>query len=226
MAQGNKIDFERIKEIDKFVRLSVYGYIRQCQKLLPSEINPYFNISQLIIFIILLYCDQPEIIETVDTTLYDIDDSHTTITKKESSGGGSIFGKTTICSDKGGIYKWKFKIITTGINMRFGISSSYGMERLFTRNKNSSNYAARYAGRKESKGSLFNDYDFYIKRYDIVQMELNLDTRQLIYYINDRSLGPAYEDIDIGEDIKYKLAIHIYSKDATIKLIDFRRIYK
>ena len=42
-------EFDRIKAMDKSVKLSVYGYIRKYQALFPSD-NPYYNLSQLITF--------------------------------------------------------------------------------------------------------------------------------------------------------------------------------
>ena len=47
-------NFERIKAMDKSVQLSVYGYTRKAQAMFPSD-NPYYNLSQLVTALILLY---------------------------------------------------------------------------------------------------------------------------------------------------------------------------
>ena len=55
-------EFERIKVIDKTIKLSVHGYVRQSQALFPSD-NTYYNLPQLVIFWISLYFEEPELFE-------------------------------------------------------------------------------------------------------------------------------------------------------------------
>eukprot|EP01084_Bolivina_argentea_P267509 454096_1 len=60
LSMKTQFDFEKIKSINKSLQYSVYGYIRQCQSLFPSE-NSYYNIPQLIDFTILLYCNNYDV---------------------------------------------------------------------------------------------------------------------------------------------------------------------
>eukprot|EP01084_Bolivina_argentea_P237098 398571_1 len=47
-----EIDFEKVKSIRQSVKLLTHGYIRECRILLP--INSYYNIPELVHFMILL----------------------------------------------------------------------------------------------------------------------------------------------------------------------------
>ena len=57
MAQS--FNFEEIKSITVSVQYSVYGYIRECRRLLPEDIA-YYNIPNLIQFTILFFVYDPE----------------------------------------------------------------------------------------------------------------------------------------------------------------------
>ena len=52
-------------------------------------------------------------------------------------------------------------------------------------------------------------------------MELNLIDKELSFCINDKNIGPAYTDIDIGDDIKYKMVIDMLYALTKIQLIEF-----
>ena len=70
-----------------------------------------------------------------------------------------------------------------------------------------------------------NSYPNYAKSYgakgSILTMELNLNSKELIFYIDNICYGPAVKNIKTGDNIQYKLAITLYREDLTIKIIKF-----
>ena len=57
---------------------------------------------------------------------------------------------------------------------------------------------------------------------DIVSMELDFDLKQLIYSKNGNNLGIAYDNIDIEENKKYKMAVRMSDTGNEIELMDFK----
>ena len=97
-------DFERIKSIDKSIKLSVHGYFRQSKALFPSD-NPYYNLPQLVIFWILLYFEEPELFEINRSKVYQYDTCR-------DDDGFRIYG-TRICARKDNINEYKWTVRTT-----------------------------------------------------------------------------------------------------------------
>ena len=104
--------FERVKSMDDKVKCTVYGYIAQCRLFFPSD-NPYYTISELIIFMILLYYDADELFEINDKKIFNY-------IKKLYGDEYHIYGKQRIDRNKVSMYKW---IIETSESFegRYGI---------------------------------------------------------------------------------------------------------
>ena len=94
-------DFERIKSMDESTKLSVYGYIRRSQKLFPSN-NPYYNLSQLITCLILLYFDEPECFEINNDQIFEYNGS-------EYGDFFHIYGKKKLERKYINTFKWKIQ---------------------------------------------------------------------------------------------------------------------
>ena len=41
----------------------------------------------------------------------------------------------------------------------------------------------------------------------VIFNDIRFKTKELIFHINDKNCGIAYDNIDVGQDIKYKMAI-------------------
>ena len=105
-------DFERTKAIDKLTKSSVYGYIRKCQKLFPSK-DPYYNLSQLIVVLILLYFDAPD--------CFEINNSDTFEYSKSKHGlFFHVFGTMKVSRDTHRTYQWKVQI-SDEFRSRYGL---------------------------------------------------------------------------------------------------------
>ena len=219
--------FEKIKDVDQRTNDVVNGYLRNQQSLLPYTDNPYYLIPSLVIHLILSFYFDPEYFESDSNGYYKVSDDGKTVQKAGGSYNCSVYGHAVIPSHLGGIYEWTFKIIVEGISISIGITADIHktFKKGFWRNTNHSNYAAVYSGHKASKNEF--KYGYPIERIrdgDIVKMHLDLNKKQLIFWINDKDLGPAWKNIDVGEDIQYKMAIVATSGKIKLELMDFKRI--
>eukprot|EP00483_Globobulimina_turgida_P005031 UN05041 len=97
----NVFNFDSLKSIHQSVQYSVYGYVRGCQLLFPSN-NSYYNIPELISCIILFYYDHPECFEINNSTIFNY------ISAKHFY-CFHIFGTRRIERKYINQYKWKIK---------------------------------------------------------------------------------------------------------------------
>ena len=111
---GFNVQFERIKSLDEKTKFAVYGFIRISQSLLPSD-DPYFNISELIIFIIVAYYAENEVFEINNQRYFEY------ITK-EHRNVFHIYGKIRVerNSKHNSIFKWVIKT-SESFEGRYGI---------------------------------------------------------------------------------------------------------
>ena len=103
-----------VKYIDQRVKTIVNGYIRKCQQILPKN-NPYFTISLLIIFKVILYYDELEHFDKshCGPSMKISDDKNRTISMK----GGflqTVFGKKQVYPQSNTIIKYQFKMNNLG----------------------------------------------------------------------------------------------------------------
>ena len=69
MEVEKKLNFERIKGMSKSLRFTAKGYVRECESLFPAD-NPYYNIPELITFLILLYMEEFDCFDVNDKQIY------------------------------------------------------------------------------------------------------------------------------------------------------------
>ena len=200
----------------------VNGYIRKKQLLLPFLENNYYIIPSLVIHLILLYYFDGEYFAT-NPVVYEISNDRKIIKKTMSKWGPSIYGNISIPSTGKGVYFWIFKILHPCTSTTFGITSDINNDEQFWSVASNSNYGAMYAGHKASKGKMEWGYPKFtnFEVGTLVKMELNLSRKELIFYIDDKCLGPVYTNIDVGEDIKYKMAIDMIHLNGEIQFIEF-----
>ena len=106
--------------------LCVAGYIKNCQRLLPSN-NAYYNIPKLVEYICLCYYAQYEYFEKIGKDII-ISSDNTIITKKEdlrnpnrTSWNNATYGSLWLPSNDNLIIKWVFKCVKHVINDRQSI---------------------------------------------------------------------------------------------------------
>ena len=229
-SMAGMFDQDVLKQIDDTTKDIINGYIRNEQLLLPYEENAYYLIPPLVIHLILLYYFDAEYFnipyEHKETSkAYKVSEDKKTITKTDWS-DISIFGNIVIPSTRSSlIYCWSFKILQLHTNLTFGITSDINdtFKAAFWRNQKSSNYGAMYSGHRVSRAIPEASYPIdHVDNNDIIKMVLDLKEKEIRYWVNDKNLGAAYTDIDVGEDIKYKMVIDMMDAQTKIQLIDYQ----
>eukprot|EP01083_Nonionella_stella_P209723 759935_1 len=124
-------------------------------------------------------------------------------------GANTVYGDITIDATHIGIsrYCWEIKIMKMKNNMCIGIDSNrkYQQSDFSNYHREFSTYDRPPKGKFYSYGSdgaIYScntmdgeNYGYPYKQGDIVRMEVNLNTKTLQYYINDKDQGIAIEEI-------------------------------
>ena len=69
LGMKSKFNFDNVKNIPKSRQNLIYGYIKKCQDLFPSNI-PYYNIPKLIDYIILFYYNSYDVFSINDKNIF------------------------------------------------------------------------------------------------------------------------------------------------------------
>ena len=218
-------DLKTLNDVCQSTRDTVFGYIRECQKLLNED----RIIAPLIYHLCLLFFHIKEYWTAFHGGIFEVNEKMDTFTKFWH-GRGTVYGNICIDSEIECVYKWKFKILENKnwFGVYFGIDSSnkkfldrdyrdwtaenkskhyaYGDQKIFTNHKMS-----RY-GDQTLKGFM---------NVETVQIELNTKDRTIKYIVDDIDQGIAFKNIDIT--LKYHLAISTYRRYLSIKILSFEQ---
>ena len=219
--------FEKVNtdKIDPNTKNLVHGYARNIQKSMDQII------PEAMIFIILSFYYLSEYFKEFEPDLYEHTINNRTIKSiKHDSTNGTVYGAVSVSlSDHIQKCIWKFKIITNRMNYIYiGICSTYQTKGIFyySRGKESNAYCLQLDGYKWTDS----DPDEYtvqpFNEGDIISMELNLDLKHLIYAKNGNGLGIAYNNINLDDNVTYKMAVIMRDKGDEIELTDFECVYK
>eukprot|EP01084_Bolivina_argentea_P130621 230585_1 len=203
--------------------LLITGFIRCIQSLIKYQIIP-----TSIINLCFQFCQKEYF--TVHGANISFDKVTNTITRilKPKCRPCTAYGNIQISNNNIGIFSWTFKVLLkSGNKIYIGIDSS---------NKNN---AKRNLSKKHTfyvfNGSTIYDHCGEKKRLgfaqdywrvnDIIKMEINIKTKRIKYYLNDKKPQTAFYFIDFNNDKIYNLAIHFretrYTYNGSIQLIHF-----
>lgn len=197
----------------------VLGYIREVQQM-ASALSMRI-IDDDIYILCLRFCADQEGFELA-CSVYACDSGRRVLQLQSDDSYGSAFGKVAVHSMDQRVHCWKFKVIDMKMYECFGITEFWDndVERTFFERKSTCNYAVRHYSQKWSNNVCGYGYIFCIEKGSVVKMELDLKKGKLNYYVDDKSLGTAY-NIKRGEDIYYKMAINFLRKGSTVQLMDY-----
>lgn len=91
----------------------------------------------------------------------------------------------------------------------------------YAADKNNNNYCAAAPTLKIHKGKLTKYNGFCIKNECIVTMELDLAKRKLIFYVDDKCVGPAFKSIKCGKNLYYKVAIVCPYSESSVQIMGY-----
>ena len=169
------------------------------------------------------YQDLKEKFEHYNPAIYKLSNNDTRVEKMNHSDCSTVYGSLGIISSSPSIHQWTFKMTIphrscTGIGL--GIDETKHIRK-------DKGYFDYYHGKSKlygiwSDGELVewncDDYmlkrdDFNLRRGDIVMMELDLysNPKTLSYKVNDNEKQIIFNNVSIGEDIKYCMAVCMWS---------------
>ena len=220
---------EMLKRVDDRTKYLVHGYIH----LIENEFKLSMNIPLSIIRICILFFFDREHFEKCGTDLVIEGDDSDTIRKENNASGFANVGYTStwIESNKFNSVKWTIKTVR-GSAYESGIivgvvSKEVDMNRSVQMNKDAcpSYFAITYQNGMDIRVNTQKTKTKYGKTFgrtgSIFIVELDLKNQQLIYHVDGENCGVAADNIAKGDDIRYKLAVSIYWKDATLQIQDF-----
>ena len=184
-------------------KMIVTGYVHDSEKYLPNDI--FYNIPDVIMFIILTYFHDPEKWDPEKCDKGIIINGDTVTNKQRLYKSVSM---TKCVEPDTGIHEWKFKII----HMEYGWQvigiwkSDNEFGKIYT---NGYGYIvnSRAISDPEEHGSRRGQYGAICKDGDIVEMILDTNGTSnftLSYRVNEKHLGIAYNDV---QNTKYKAGI-------------------
>ena len=138
------------------------------------------------------------------------------------------YGSTVIPFISGSIYQWIFKMIQVTECIAIVIDESIYSRKweggFIERDMKSKFYAQCYDGEKlrwdnyDPFKTVYND-SLRFGASDEVVMILDLSSRTLSYKINDGNEYIAFQDVAIGHDVNYCMAVYIGADHDSIKLL-------
>lgn len=211
--------------VDERSLLLVYGFSRDLHHPLYQSLP-----SELLLLCAQLYMQLVSVLDSeyfkLHSNKYSVDSSRIVLTKTgEKWERHSAFGNACVHSMCQRVHCWTFEALHVSTSMSFGITdySDEYVERDFAVVRDTHNYCVQHAGHRRSRGVAECKYQFYISAGTIIRMELNLVSKQLIFHVDDKCLGPVY-DIECGEDIFYKMAVLFLEPKCSVRLIDYTDI--
>ena len=228
-------------------KYTVFGYVRSSQTSLSkaSSYSLFRNIPIAITSLCVLYYEPIEYFDIINTDDIKLSEDKKSIYKYHQrrnyeSGFGyhfgldnTSFGKISIPSTSKSICKWYFKINNIPKKpsfdpFRIGIVSKISsVNKSFLDKAKNEDY--KFYGYQTGSRILENHYGRpqvptygrYARVNDVYCMKLDLQKREIRYSRNNKSFGIAFENIDIGEDIEYKLAVTIGHKDGNLSMMKY-----
>ena len=221
--------FQRLKDVDEETELLISGYNREICRTL-SSCHLFKNIGSRIHSLCLLYHFYTEYFDVVGDDIARSEDKKMIIDRKSDIMKGydnTNYGFTTIHSLDIGVFRWKLKIgDSSSDKITVGISSNNERNENFTAWRdddtyhNYSHYGYNgYLGYKTSTDGV-TKYGRHFKGGVVIDMELDLNQKQLTFYNNGVNQGIAF-NIKTDLNINYRLAVSLGDYKNTVTILDF-----
>ena len=208
--------FTKIKSINQWEKDLVIGYTKEAQKLVKPN-----QIPIAISYLCLVHYYEYDYFVFAANKINEIHINHkkdTVTVIDDDVGSRYVYGIMSISDEIPVIYGWTFKLLNKGKEIdnyfAIGISNEADPEHDY--------YRIFSEGQKDSLDSL-TEYAQQLNNGDVITMEVNVNNGEMRYYVNDKDLGVAFENIDFKKN-KYKMEICVADKGFEIKLIDFTKI--
>ena len=236
-------------------KYTVFGYVRRLESLFRLSSTQLFqNIPATVTYLCISYYEPKEYFDMINNIDIKLSEDKTSIKKCRQRPNQSIlrkygysldntsFGKLMIPSTSQFICKWYLKFNNIPKRLRLfcpfiigvaSVSESSSTDKAFNYKHN--NYHKFYSYetasiaskilKSHNENDYVRDYGTNFKENDIICLKLDLKERQITFSKNDKSFGIAFDNIDIGEDIEYRLAVTIGHLHGDISILKFEERY-
>ena len=218
---------KRLKDVDLETQIVVHGYNRRITHTLAG-CNLFENIPPIINSLCILYYLNPEYFAIAGKGVQLSTDKMTISSTKDTPFGNTSYGLQFISSTEAVKCRWSIKVNETLTRkMTIGISSNDEFDKAYTRWRRIGTYTGyKHYGYNGYVGCItsINGATKYGQEYgknDVVHVELDLLNKEVTFYKNEVSQGVAFNNIAIGESIKYRLAIQMSDENTSLTLIKF-----
>lgn len=232
---------KRLHNIDKGTKLFVTGYIRRKHKSLFKN-NKYALFQNIPIAISSLCTLYYYLSDHFDLEIIDSNSAVSSYVKFSKDfktattipndycdyNENMIYGKLIIASMDKCVYKWFLKFHKNMPEL-FGLHAAPWTTEYVASGEHIY-YECMPTGNKK-----LNDRhrDWHDKTYfdwpysidDIFCLELDLKKKCISFYINDKDLGPAFKEIDIGPDIQYRFCVSFGDCDESVSIVKVTQTY-
>ena len=213
---------KQLKEIDTKTKYTVSGYIRKKHKLLFKSSNYllFQNIPISVSSLCTLYYHCMDHFEIINKQL-SVSNNNKTLTKHENGMVNSSYGSWLIQSTSDYIYKWNLEYSDNYFIV--GIASEpFGTDLSFCNDKRGKHYCFcpsfnTIHCHKYSSGT-FRKCEKRLSLDKEIGLELDLKKKQLSVF-NDKDKMVIFDNLEIGKDIAYRLAVRMCYTDSTITII-------
>ena len=216
-------ELKQLQGSDKWL---VFGYIRRIEKELKIP-----NVTMLIIYKILEYFYLNEYFDKHGDVIQVSEDKRT-ITRigDKNAWNNNSYGNIWIKSNGNEIARWKFEMdhveMRQELYFQF-LSKDIRLNEDGGREEDAPNYA--WSNKFDidchgACGSISKTYDYssYPRTGDQVIIELNTKERTIRCKVRDAAYETIFEQIEQGDDIKYKMAITLHAVGMKVTMIDFQ----
>ena len=218
-----------LQHIDDITKYTVYGWIREVEKALNLDPIP----NEIILICISYYHEEEmwseiggnnelsgkgKIVERLKTTRSWGDCNH-----------GSIFIESTAnCICRWDLKVWKLK---SG-GMQLGIVSDPAQREYFTAIKDGSFYIYWNSGYTFNNDKTLTEYEWTwnkcdqkYRKGDEISIILDLKERKVTFLVNGTDANNGYENIEIGDKIKYQLFSAMHFAGDCVEILKFNRFF-
>ena len=229
-GQHSNFNLTMLKEMKSNDKCAVFGYIRTIQCLLNDSYgdqNPFYIIPELVSYICLAFYACAEYFDTINHAAVYHDNQRRIAHVAEHSDNVSCYGVINIPSINGTVHIWTVQINDIGRHeARWGVvigideSKRSGFNGCFCFQSNTVNYGYYGQGQYWSRNKYLGRKAGFDTN-DIVKMKLDLSERTLSYSKNDGDMLTIFDEIKIGENIEYCLAVHLRFASADVSLLNY-----
>ena len=228
---ASELDLSRLKHINEVQKHAVFGFVRECQLVLPIDDNVFYTIPDIVYHLCLLYY---AVSDEWDSEFhgpgYRIQGD---LLIKTSAGYQSAFLQRKVSAK--GIYRWGFKVeqFTNKYQGWDWIIGVWKTNKKRSEMDATSSYFTPQHGDKDGYGWLAScqklgdpdaggcylksveTYGEVVNTGDVIEMVLDLNQRQIHWAVNGVHFPIAFSDI---EQCEYRAAVMLASDDSRIRI--------